>query len=379
VLRFASEIATRRVLPAMLALAAMAALAAYAVPRGFEAGALIAIRNDPAAIAERALSQKFDTALAQREIAAALAANDVDLAQSFIDLAAAREVKIDPVLADKVRTATAETESAHFQAVSFARGLITGVPNDLSGLAGTALGDLFAFGDIRDAAREGTHWALGEPADKLVLGLSCVGIAITAGTYATLGAAAPVRAGLTVPKVASRTGRVSADLALSMGRLLRQTVDWSRLRRAIVGGSLAKPALAVHTAREAVKVESAGGIMHFVRDVGRVESNAGAQAAFDSLKVAQSPAELSRVAKLAEKEGSKTRAIITLLGRGAIALSVASFDLAMWILGALLTVFGFVSSLKRTTERITLRVLRHRKERRLAALGPQGQQVISVM
>ena len=39
---------------------------------------------------------------------------------------------------------------------SFTRGLITGEPDDLVGFAGTALGDLFVFGDIRDAVREGS-------------------------------------------------------------------------------------------------------------------------------------------------------------------------------------------------------------------------------
>ena len=54
---------------------------------------------------------------------------------------------------------------------SFARGLITGEPDDLVGLAGTALGDLFVFGDIRDAVREGTRFATGQQADELILGL----------------------------------------------------------------------------------------------------------------------------------------------------------------------------------------------------------------
>ena len=48
-------------------------------------------------------------------------------------------------------------------------------PEDLSGLAGTAFGDLFVFGDIRDAVREGTRLATGQQADELILGLACVG------------------------------------------------------------------------------------------------------------------------------------------------------------------------------------------------------------
>ncbi len=350
--------------PVLIALAVALAFAVYMVPRAFDAGALIAIQDDPAAIADRALDRTFTAAVAEREIEAALAAKDIDLAQSFVDLAGARHVAIDPTLAAKVDAVTVELSSTTHKVASFGRGLITGVPDDMPGLAGAALGDLFVFGDIRDAAREGAHLAMGEPADRLVLGLAAVGIAITAGTYVTLGATAPLRAGLTLAKVARTSGRLGADLSVAIGRLLRQAVDWNRFRRAVIGGSMAKPALAVHAAREAVKVERAGGLMHFVRDVGRIERKAGTQAALDSFRVAENPAEMTRVAALAEKNGSRTRAILKLLGRGAIALSVATFDLGMWMLGALVAVFGFASSLKAATERATLRVLRRRKERR---------------
>jgi hypothetical protein len=110
-----------------------------------------------------------------------------------------------------------------------------------------------------------------------------------------------------------------------------------------------------------VKIERAGGLMHLARDVGRVQSKAGTRAALDGLKVAESPREMAQVAKLAEKEGGKTRAILKTLGRGAIALTLATFDLGLWILGALLTVFTFVSALKSATERGTQRVLNWRK------------------
>ena len=93
--------------------------------------------------------------LRNREIAAALAAGDSDLAQSFVDLAAARHVTVDPALAAKTKTAAAEAASAKGKAASFARGLITGEPADGAALAGTALGDLFVFGDIRDLDARG--------------------------------------------------------------------------------------------------------------------------------------------------------------------------------------------------------------------------------
>ncbi|HZD91754.1 MAG TPA: hypothetical protein VE224_16760 [Pseudolabrys sp.] len=353
-----------RLAPVLIVAALFAGLAAYVVPRGIAARETLAIAGDPVRIADRALDKTFNAAVAEREIKAALAANDADLARSFVELADARHVPLDPALAAKVDAATAEASSTRHTLVSFARGFVTGIPDDGAALAGTALGDLFVFGDIRDAAREGTHWALGEPTDKLILGLACVGLAITAGTYVTAGLTEPARLGLTLAKAARKTGALGGGLAVALGRMLRQAVDWSRLRRAIPGLSVAEPAAAVRAAGEAVKVERAGRLVQLAGDVGRIERKAGARAALESLKLAETPAEVSRVAKLAAKEGGKTRAIIKLLGRGAIMLTVGSFNLGLWILGALFTLFGFVTSLKATTERMALRVVRHRKDRR---------------
>lgn len=353
-----------RVAPALLVVALLAALAFYVVPRGFDARATLAMADDPVRIADRALDRKFNADVAAHGIQQALADNDADLAKSFVDLADARHVTVDPALRVKVTAAVKEASSTRHAMESFAMGFVTGVPDNGAALAGTALGDLFVFGDIRDAVREGTHLVLGEPTDKMILGLACVGLAITAGTYATIGASAPVRVGLTLAKAARKTGRLGGRLTLAIGRMLRGVVDWNRLRRAIVGASVSEPAVAIRAAREAVKVDRAERLVDLARDVGRVEEKAGTRAALDGLKVAENPQEMSRVAKLAEKEGSRTRAILKVAGRGAIMLTVGAFDLGVWILGALFTLLTFVASLKSMTERVTLRILRHRKERR---------------
>jgi len=44
---------------------------------------------------------------------------------------------------------------------------------------------------------------------------------------------------------------------------------------------------------------------------------------------------------LAEAKGSQTRAILKLLGRGALLLAAGAFDLTLWVFGALLVLFGF--------------------------------------
>jgi hypothetical protein len=348
--------------------AALCAVAGLALlPRAIEAESLLVIQDDPVELADKQLSRTFDATGATREIEAALATHDTDLARSFVELARERNVSLDPALVSKVEAAQAAADTTSSKATAFARGFISGEPDDMVSLAGTALGDLFVFGDIRDAVREGARWAAGEKVDQLVLGLSCVGLAITAGTYATLGAGTPARIGLTVVKAARKTGRLGTRLGEWMARSMREAVEWSTLRRALAGASVTAPAVAVRGAREAVKVEKAGGLLTLIKDVGRVQTKAGTQGALDALKLAETPKEMSRVAKLAEKQGGKTRAVLKFLGRGAIALSLATFDLALWIFGALFALFGFILSAKGVVERATTRHLQRKKARRLVA------------
>jgi len=269
------------------------------LPQAVESGWLLLVQDDPAALADRKLMRSFNAEVATREIEAALAADDPDLAKSFVELARDRNVPLTPDLTTKVDAAVAKANGALATAGNFTRGLIIGEPDDLVSLAGTALGDLFVFGDIRDAVREGSRMAQGQEVDHLILGLAAVGIAVTAGTYASLGVGTPARMGLSLVKAARKTGRISQSMAQSVTRSLRSVVDTGAVRKVFSSSSLADPALAARAAREAVKIEKADDLFRLARDVGHVQSKAGTRAALDGLKIADNPRQMARVAKLA--------------------------------------------------------------------------------
>jgi hypothetical protein len=334
------------------------------VPRGIEAHALLEVQDDPVLLADRRLDREFNAAVATREIEAALAADDPELAQSFLDLARDRRVALDPALVARVEAANSASAAAMRNASSFGRGLLTGEPDDLVGLAGTAVGDLFVFGDIRDVVREGARFAKGEHVDHLILGLACVGLAITAGTYLSFGSAAPARIGTSVVKAARRTGHITTQMTEWFGRAMREVVDWPKLQRAVSSASIWQPTLAVRAARESVKVEKSRDLMRTIGDVGQVQAKAGTQAAIDALKLAESPREIARVAKIAEKNGTRTRAILKTLGRGAFLIGSGAFSLASWLFAAIMTVIGFCAAIKRATERMTERYCHYRRSRR---------------
>ena len=306
----------------------LAVAAAWTLPRGIEAGRSLAARDDPAQLTDLALERGFDATVAEREIRAALAGNDPELAQSFVELARERAVPIDPELVAKADADMQAWSSFGSTAWRFAHGFVLGNPDDMASLAGTAAGDLLVIGDVRDAAREGLRMARGEEPNRLVLGLSLGGLAVTAGTFASFGLAAPARAGLSVVKVAGKSERIGARLA----RFLRYE----------------KPA---------ALVEVAG-------DVGTVQAKAGGRAALEAVQLAERPRDLTAFGRLAVAKGGKTRAILKLFGRGAIVLTRSMIDLALALMWAAANLIGFCASLKRTAERTTLAVIRRRKLRR---------------
>src|SRR6476620_6597122 len=64
------------------------------LPQAIESGWLLLVQDDPAALADRKLDRAFNGEIAAREIEAALAANDPELARSFVELARDRNVAL---------------------------------------------------------------------------------------------------------------------------------------------------------------------------------------------------------------------------------------------------------------------------------------------
>ena len=353
----------RVVVPIVLAMGLGSAAVALA-PRAYEAQLLLAAQDDPAALADHAVARSLNSTVAEREIEAALAGNDADLAQSFLALARDRNLTVDPALAEKVRLASAEAASALRTVESFARGLITGEPQDLSGLAGTALGDLFVFGDIRDAVREGARLATGQQVDELILGLAGVGLAVTAGTYVTVGLAAPARAGVTVLKVAAKTSRAGSRMMAWITRSLRDIVDWGALSRASRGVSIAEPAVAVRAAREAVKVEKTRGSRAAGRRcwAGAGESRNASRPGWT--EACGRPARhVANCAAWRRRKAAKPARSSSLSAAPPFSSRLARSIWRLGCSGRCLPFSGLYASLKRAAERVTERYCARRKRR----------------
>ena len=336
-------------------------------PHARDAYAVLAAQDDPAELSAARLASALrdNPGLIRKNIEAALAAGDADLAGSFAELARENNVALDDGLSKRVDDAIKEESSGSAFARRFATGLVTGSADDLAGLSGTVAGDLFVFGDIRDVVREGKRLAMGEDTDHLILGLAAAGLAVTAATYVSVGGAVPVRAGLSLVKDARKVGRLGEGLAKWAGRSAREVIDAPLLQQAVATGSVMRPGQTMTAIKAAFRAEKAEALVRLAKDVGRVGEKAGSRGALDTLRLAEGPKDLARAARLAEAKGGQTRAILKLLGRGALLMAAGAFDLSLWLFGALLALFGLLSSIKATAERLTRAWLHQKKTRSL--------------
>lgn len=343
----------------LLGLAAVAAAILLWNPAQ-RAVAVLGAADDPVAVSDFRLRSEADAPFRVRtetEIARALEAEDADLAASLVAVADNRGLSLAAGTRERVEAAQRRQDSAAHIAYRFARGFVIGEAQDGASLAGTVAGDLFVYGDVRDLIREGNKYATGADADPLVLGLAAAGLAVTAGTYATSGGAAPLRAGITLVKDARKAGRLSEGLGKELGQELG---NWlARPARDAAGGG---PAAAFKTA---FRAEKAGVLVRALKDAARIQSAVGTRAAMEAVRLAESPKELAKAARLAEAKGLRTRGMLKLFGRGALLLGSGVFGLLSWVASFALAVFGFCWSVKATTERLTERWLRRRKLRQV--------------
>ncbi|HLX16211.1 MAG TPA: hypothetical protein VKS24_13520 [Bradyrhizobium sp.] len=340
---------------------------AFVWPHARDAFVILSAQDDPAELSEVRLNSALrnNRNIVADQIEAALASGDAALAESFVELAREKNVALPSDLMQRVSDAVDEENSPPHFAKRFALGLATGNVDDAASLTGTVAGDLFFFGDVRDVVRESKHLVMGEDTDRLVLGLATAGLAVTVATYVSVGGAAPLRAGLTLVKDARKAGRLGEGLTEWAGRSTREMVDTPMLQSAAASGSVMRPGETVSAIRAAFHAEKAGALVRLAKDVGRVSEKAGARGALDTLRIAEGPEDVARAARLAESKGGQTRAILKMLGRGALLLAGGAFDLSLWLFGALFALFGLLSSIKATTERLTQSWLDRKKAQRL--------------
>jgi hypothetical protein len=317
--------------------ATLAIAAAPVLAPAYLAGRLLAAAEDPGALAEIRLERAATPERLEAGLDAAVAAEDEDLALSFLALAETRGLPVDPTRRARVE-ALAQGRMGR-AARDFAAGAVSGTAEGAAGLAGTLAADVTGLGDLRDLLREGGRYARAEPYDPLLLGMALVGLPLTAATWAAGAGAAP-RAGMTVLKAARRGGRLSPALASSLGRTVRAGLDAEALARAVGASARLDLAGARTAANLAIRPGTVARLTTLAGESLVLGRRTGQRGVMQVLGLARDPGDVTRAVRLSERLGPRTRAALALLGRGALALGAGLTALASALLAGLAWCLG---------------------------------------
>lgn len=311
-------------------------LGSLVLPRGIAAARYLAGPRDEGASAAYLLTRKTadDYAAAARK---ALADKDEDLAAAIAQLAAERGTPLPTGLATWIKAA--QDAAAARRGNDAWNGFVSGDAPNEAALAGAVAADLTGIGDIRDLYSQAARYMSGEEVDPLIIGLATVGLGLTAATVATLGGAAPEKAGVSTLKAVKRAGRLSPVLAREVGVVAANALDGEALR--LVGTSMARLDLAAARAASGrvLKAEAVTTLKGLGTDVATIGSNAGYRTTVAALGSAKSAEEMGVIARLSSRFGTATRAVMVM---GGTALTFASMagTAAMWSLWLVLWLAG---------------------------------------
>jgi len=284
--------------------------------------------------AETLILQELDATVGPDELDAriltALEEGNQDDAEMYAEIAAYMGRDLAPPTQEALTASQTTTAVVLRNTGNFFEGFITGEGSDNAAFAGAVTSDLTVIGDIRDIGTEGSKLVAGEEYSEIILGLSVVGLAVTAGTVASGGTALPARVGVSLLKVAKKAGTLTRSFTRELGQLVSRAVDFPALRRTLSDVSLSNPNAtrrAIGTYTDSVKSAELVPVLARMDDM---RTAVGPAESVRLMKHVRNTRDLENVAEMSTTLGVKTRGIIALTGKTSLRGFKGAINLLRW-------------------------------------------------
>lgn len=343
------------------ALLSLAGTAWAFAPHVVDAVRIVLANGGTAEALERAAAASTPEELLRRA-EQALADDDAELAESLSRIAADRDDPFPAELAEKIDAAG--KFSFKRSALEIWKGATTGRADTVTAFAASVAADA-VVGDARDLATEIAKYP---DQDNFTLFIAATGLAMTADTFLTTGAALPLKGGVSLLKTARKLGKIPKSLEEDMVRLGRRSIDGEALaglRRPV--GSLDVAGLA-RDGRRLIRPDAIKTVGEAAGAVYSVSAKQGYRAAMQTIENAGDIGDLQKLGAAAEKLGPKYRGTLALRDGAKLTVRLATrlleviwtlLGAAIWVIcaaWAFLSLFLKVSRLpfklaRRTTTR----------------------------
>ncbi|MEM0907378.1 MAG: hypothetical protein AAGJ94_08445 [Pseudomonadota bacterium] len=232
----------------------------------------------------------------------------------------------------------------------FAGAFFTGRADSAAGLAGAVFSDLTVVGDMRDIISEGGKAAVGEDYSKFLLTLATIGLAAEGVTIATGGTSLVFNAGVSMLKVAKKSGNLTVRFAnrlVALATVAARRTPSPRQSAPVERVASLGAAVAGRGAGEAgglTRAAARAELRQAMTAVSTMADNAGAADAVKLMRHVNTTEDAAALAAVTSRFGRRSRAVVELTGktalrgfrtavRGVRLLMAFLWSLAAWICG----------------------------------------------
>lgn len=274
----------------------------------------------------------------------ALEADDYETALVYHDISDFASIPLSEETIAGLRRAGGITATIGRTGSQLASGFFTGEASSLAGLTGVVASDLTVIGDVRDIGREGPKMVAGEPYNELILGLSVVGVGVTGATIATGGGGLPGRVGVSLLKVAAKTGSLTADFSRTLTRLVGDAVNFPALRQTLEGVRLSDSAATREAVTQYARSVRTSEIAPVIARMDDMRQNAGAAESVRLMRYVRTTDDLDDIADMSRTLGRKTRGVIELTGKTTLRAFRTTLRITEFILRNIISFLSWLGS-----------------------------------
>lgn len=196
----------------------------------------------------------------------------------------------------------------------FGVGFFTGESESMVGMSGAIASDMTLVGDVRDLSIEGSKFANNEPYDKVILGMSAIGVGLSASQLLSVGATTPLKISASMVKVAKKMKYLSGSFVNIISSKLSKSIDLKTLKKVdFTSISSVKKA-----SKQIAKSLNSPYIRKAFKNIDTIKSNTSISDTISLLKYVDDPKDLQKVANVSKKYKSNTKAVFKVLGKGVI-------------------------------------------------------------
>ena len=275
----------------------------------------------------------------------ALERDDIEEADMYLEIATFLNYQMPESTISRLNDAHELSATVLRNSYQFGEGFVTGKGESTAGIAGAVTSDLTVIGDLRDIALEGGRMIAGEEYSELILGLSVVGIGVTAATIATGGGGVIAKAGISLIKAARRTGRLTTEFATSMTRLTTDAVNMPLLRQTVRGLDLTDLTRTQRVISDYGRNVRAAKLLPVLSRMGEISNRVGPAETVRLMKFVKTGENLDDVSDMTRRFGLKSRGIMELTGKVALRSFKTSFKMMEWVASSLYGILMWIGGL----------------------------------